>query len=208
MSTPQLISLSADPEQAKQQLSEFAGQPTLFVSVTGSYQLIYDDSGTGAKSDVQIYSPTPSDSTFFILGHMAQNYHGAPNNHSVIVKASNDDGNPILKAPTGWTQVWNDHGSGGKNDGSIWIAQAPDGYIAIGAVAVAGYDAPNLSNYRCVRYDYAVSAAAGDQIWTDQGSGAKMDVSLFKIQGIDGLFQCQGSYVPPRSGFYALKPTS
>jgi Vacuolar protein sorting-associated protein 62 len=181
------------------------GEPTLIVSTTSNYGWLYNDQGSGAHMDVSIYRPQPSDSSYSILGDYAQGNYSGPTGNSLIVKAVNDDpANPLLKYPMGYAQVWNDHGSGGHNDGSIWFPVAPDGYRAIGFVCVGGYDPPILANYACLRRDLTVDAQAGSLIWNDQGSGAHMDVSLYQNPSVASTFVAQGNYNPYTGACYKL----
>lgn len=173
------------------------GEPTLQVSVTSIYSWIYDDRGSGANMDVTIYRPTPSDPTYKILGDYAQGNYSAPSGSSLIVRAINDDPNfPLLKQPVDYSEVWNDKGSGGHHDGSIWFPVPPDGYLSIGFVCQAGYSKPSVQNYACVRRDLCIDSSPGQLIWNDRSSGAHMDVSLYQLIGVTGVFLAQGNYNP------------
>ncbi|HEX7316671.1 MAG TPA: Vps62-related protein [Pyrinomonadaceae bacterium] len=181
-------------------------EPTLLVSLTSNYNWLYNDHGTGSSMDVSVYRPAPSDSTFFIVGDYAQGNYNNPYGPSLIVKALNDNpSNPLLKAPTGYSQVWNDHGSGGTYDGSFWYPVAPDGYVSIGCVCNGGYNPPVIPQYMCVRKDLTTSAQGGPLIWNDRGSGANMDVSLYQIVDVPGTFVAQGNYNPLNTPVWKLK---
>jgi Plant protein of unknown function (DUF946). len=183
------------------------GEPTLQVSVTSNYSWIYDDRGSGANMDITIYrpTPTPTDPPYRILGDYAQGNYSAPTGTSLIVRAINDDPNfPLLKTPIDYREVWNDKGSGGTHDGSIWFAVPPDGYLSIGYVAQSGYSKPSISNYVCVRKDLCVDTVPGPLIWNDKGSGANKDVSLYQIIGVVSAFVAQGNYNPYTGPCYKL----
>jgi hypothetical protein len=185
-----------------------AGQPTLQVSNTSNYVWLYNDSGSGAHMDVTLYRPAPTDTSFFIIGDYAQGNYSAPVGASLTVRAINDDpNNPLLMPPITFQQVWNDGGSGGHNDGSVWFAVPPDGYISIGFLGQAGYDMPNVPSYRCVRRDLAVQTEVGSLIWSDQGSGAHDDVSLYTIVGVPNAFVAQANYQPFSGSVFKLKGT-
>ena len=184
------------------------GQPLLVVSSTSQYQWIYNDAGSGSNMDGSVFRPTPTDADVFIIGDMAQAGYGDPKGTSLTVKAVNDSGTrPLLKAPVGYAKVWDDSGSGGDNDGAIWHPVAPDGYIAIGAVASTGYNAPDIANYRCLRSDLVEITSFGTLIWHDQGSGAHGDVELYTLQGVGGAFLAEPSYNTPGGTYYKLKTT-
>jgi hypothetical protein len=182
------------------------GEPSLLIGTTSNYNWVWSDKGSGSDGDCTVWRPSPTDTQFFILGDYAQgNYSGATGS-SIIVKAINDDPSaPLLKPASSWRQVWNDRGSGGDHDGSIWSAVAPDGYIAVGFVASAGYDAPSIPNYRCLRRDLVTQATAGDLVWSDKGSGAHQDVSLWAVQSMPNLFVAQNNYNPFTGTAYNIK---
>jgi hypothetical protein len=170
------------------------GEPTLIVGSTSIYYWIYDDRGSGASKDGAFYRPMPFDRGFFIIGDYAQGNYSQPTGSSPIVKAINDDPNyPLLKEPIHYNEVWNDKGSGGHYDGSIWYPIAPDGYLAIGFICNSGYDQPSIPSYRCVRKDFVVDAEPGSLIWNDKGSGAHKDVSVYQILGVTSAFVAQGN---------------
>jgi hypothetical protein len=147
--------------------------------------------------DVTIYRPTPTDTSYSIIGDYAQGNYSAPTGSSLIVRAINDDPNfPLLKEPIDYREVWNDKGSGGTYDGSIWYPVAPDGYLSIGYVCQGGYTKPIIPSYRCVRKDLCIDASPGQLIWNDRNSGASRDVSLYQIIGVMGAFLAQANYNP------------
>ena len=173
------------------------GEPSLYVSYTSNYNFVYNDTGSGSDGDVTIYRPAPTDVNYFIVGDYAQGNYGAPAGSSIIVSAVNDDpDHPLLAVPSGYQQIWNDKGSGGDYDGSVWRPIAPDGYLVLGCVGNQGYDQPVIPNYRCIRKDMVTDAAVGAWIWSDKGSGADNDVSLYQNAGASGLFVAQGNYDP------------
>jgi len=184
------------------------GEPSLYVSYTSNYNFVYNDTGSGSDADVTIWRPSPSDVNYFIVGDYAQGNYGSPAGSSIIVSAVNDDpDHPLLKEPLRYEQIWNDKGSGGDYDGSIWRPVAPDGYVALGCVGNQGYDQPTITNYRCIRKDMATDAAAGAWIWSDGGSGADNDVSLYQNAGASGLFVAQGNYNPYTGPCFKLATT-
>lgn len=185
--------------------TEMKGQPYLQVSSTGNFTWVYDDSGTGSDHNLVVYRPAPTDPTVFIIGDAA--FPGtAAQGIAFTVKAINDDpANPLLMPPVGYTQIWNDQGSGGHNDGSIWQPVPPDGYVAIGAVATTGYAPPAIANYACLRRDQVEPTTYGVFIWSDQGSGGDNDVEIFGITGVSNAFVAQGNYGPPVGTCYKIK---
>lgn len=61
---------------------------------------------------------------------------------SLTVKALEPD---ALAPPTGFTEIWNDRGSGANDDVRVMKMNAPSGYTCLGHVAVRGHT--NTTNY-------------------------------------------------------------
>lgn len=206
MSYAALAPLKVIRPYGKKTEKDSQGEPTLLVNVTNNYNWVYNDQGTGSHMDVTIFRPSPTDPSYFILGDYAQGNYAAPYGTSMIVKTVNDNPNyPLLAPPVGYSEVWNDHGTGGDNDGSFWHPTAPDGYVAIGCVCNAGYDPPAIGNLMCVRRDLVETAQQGPLIWNDSGSGGDDDVALYGIAEVPGVFMAQSSYEPLTTPLWSLK---
>jgi hypothetical protein len=179
--------------------------PSLVVLNTSNYDFIYWDKGSGATLNGTIFRPQPAPG-YFIIGDYAQGNYSAAAGTSITVMAVNDDpARPLLMPPTGFNQLWTDVKSGGDMDGSVWYPVAPDGYIALGFVGQSGYLEPIIPSYRCVRQDLVQQSPVTNLIWSDQESGATMDVALYGIQGLPGAFVAQGNYAPFVGVAYSLK---
>ncbi|MBD1364111.1 Vps62-related protein [Mucilaginibacter sp. ZT4R22] len=185
--------------------NDFKGQPSLYVSFTNQYNWLYNDKGSGARADLSVFRPNPSDKSYFIVGDYAQGNHRDPTGSSLIIKEVNGDPrNPILKAPSDYTLLWNDRGTGGRYDGSCWKAVAPDGYLALGFVFNNSYGKPNIPNYVCIRKDFVTGSSAGSQIWNDAGTGISNDLELFELGGVSGAFVAQANHQPYTGTAYKL----
>lgn len=188
------------------------GEPYLIHRTTSNYAFLYNDRQTGGIHNVTIYRPSPTDAGWFTIGDYAQNNYHVPTGISPIVMAVNDDpDNPLIKPPTTLSQVWNDKGSGGKHDGSIWFPVPPDGYVSIGFVAQMGYQPPGPTskvplNYACLRRDLVEQTTVGPVIWNDRHSGANQDVTIYEINGEQCVFVAQPNYVPYSGQCYRLRP--
>jgi len=88
--------------------------------------------------------------------------------------------------------VWNDAGSGADKDVSIWRATKRAGYHSLGDIVVATHRQPKLgylvkptdsNDLDSIRPPVSFS-----KIWNDRGSGAKRDVTLWRVV-------CPGGYV-------------
>ena len=115
---------------------------------------------------------------------------------------------------TDLTKVWDDSGSGARDDVSIWKAEAPSGYLPVGHIVIRSHQKPSKA--------YVIKAVDGkadtdalvlpvsyDKIWDDSGSGAKSDVTIWRVL-------CPGGYValsnvatngnkPSRDSIYCIK---
>ena len=178
----------------------------LEIGFTTTFQWVYDDSGSGASADGSFFQPDVSTMTdFWPLGSVVftngYGYNPTGDQAVVVVKDLSGD---ALKPPTGFEQVWNDHGSGGTHDGSIWRPVAPDGYVAMGLVVSGGYDQPSLDSVRCVHESLVHRGTPGDALWSDAGSGAHLDFGSWEVVAPDpaagtlslapGTFCGAGSY--------------
>lgn len=171
---------------------------------------LYWDKGSGAHMDGSFWRAIPP-AGFYLLGDYAQAGYDAPHGTMVVVQDDNSGGTAALAAPTGFTQVYNDKGSGADEDGAIWWPIAPNGYVAMGAVVTRGYDAPPTDIFRCIRFDLVVPGSIGSLIWNDQGSGAGDDVSTYAITAPGGssaialgTFYAQPNYNPPSGSVNCL----
>jgi len=157
--------------------------PLLTVQPADKFTLIYDDSGTGADDDVSIWRPNlASYPGFFSLGDVAMDSHGRAPANTFLVRGSGD----ALARPVGFRWVWDDKGSGGDQDGSLWEPVAPAGYTCLGTVATPNYSKPSTDVVRCIRSEYTVPGKPA-KVWDDSGSGADHDAGLWQSDPRDHL---------------------
>ena len=172
----------------------------LILAFTNQFTWVYNDKGSGATQDGGFWQPNPPEG-FQILGTYAiNNYSDVEtdgNQWALCVKAAPGSNAPLAN-PTDFELIWNDHGSGGDHDGSCWRPKAPNGYVALGDVMVTGYNKPALSTVVCVRKDLTATASAGQQIWCDKKSGAKMDIDVFSLTPNSSI------YTSPTNGYFAV----
>ena len=63
------------------------------------------------------------------------------------------------------------------------------------------------AKYACIRGDLVREGVLNDApVWTDRGSGAKMDVSIWKVDGdgLCGFFKAQAGYDKPAYKVFVL----
>jgi len=164
--------------------------------------MIYSDRGTGADTDLAVFEPVIPDG-FFMVGHFAQpNHQGSMNGTVPLVKPLDP---AALAAPVGFESYYSDRGSGGDQDVTFFRVIPPAGYVALGDIVAIGY-APNppayVKNiYRCVRQDLVKQGEFNRSVWTDKGSGADKDGSVWYVhpttEGVTGYFKVQSGYSIP-----------
>ena len=147
--------------------------------------LDWHDSGSGADLDGFFFIPKVGRSNYMIGGHASQKRRSK---YHCVLTVSEPDSKPsgapvLLVAPKDWRRVWEDSGSGATNDGSFWQAIPPDdNYRCIGSVSQLGQNKkPKLPNYRCVHKSLTEKRTVNTVVWSDQGSGADKQVTVFKL---------------------------
>jgi Vacuolar protein sorting-associated protein 62 len=180
-----------------------SGQPYLLLGSTNNYTWMYTDSGTRSYRNLSVWRPKPTAAGYFILGDYAQGDYGAPYGRSLIVQSVNDPNETLLQPPGDYRQVWNDRGSGGHYEGSFWYPVPPDNYVSLGFVVQAGYHKPLVPSYRCLHQGLLARASVGPSIWSDAGSAAYEDITLFQVAGVEGIFVADS--VPFLRPVYSIK---
>ena len=146
--------------------------------------LKWTDKGSGADLDGFFFIPAVEQSFFMIGGYGSQT--NAPRQSCVLSvreSAGKPSGAPkLLTPPKDWELTWTDKGSGADQDGSFWKAIPPSSeYRCLGSVPQAGYGKPSIATYRCVHSSLTQPVSISELVWSDKGSGADKDVTLFKL---------------------------
>jgi len=157
--------------------------------------LIWDDEGSGADLDGYFYIPSVGQSEYIIGGYATQKENSS---NSCVVTVSEPPNNPqetplLLVAPIDWKQIWKDKGSGALKDGSMWEAIPPDSdYVCLGNIPQLGYNKPNILNYRCVHTSLTEKVLTNSIAWSDKGSGADMDITMFRLPNTSSFITVPG----------------
>lgn len=158
----------------------------------------YDDKGSGGEQDVKFFMPVVP-AGYSILGGYAQGNHYHANGCVLGVRPVNRESNVLLRAPANWQRIWTDKNSGAYMDGSIWHPQADRAdYVCLGSIARQGYNIPYLPNYACVHQCLVEEVPVTGYIWSDRGTGASRDVSIYKLHN-SNVFFAVPSHSPPKS---------
>ena len=183
-----------------------------------SVEKIYGDEGTGAHQDVNVWRARMDSipQGVYMIGDVAFGAHTSsfPLHAVVLVKPlfKYDHLGEIIKPPFSYEEIWTDKGSGGRQDGSFWRVHAPPGYVALGDVACNNWSQPTpefTSKYACIRQDLLSAHAelSSPALWTDRGSGAERDVSLWTVQGFyqpTGCFKAHKAHQKPNLEVFTL----
>ncbi len=185
--------------------------PDIVYKYTSGYDLIWNDRGSGGHKDGAIWKAQNFQSEFCSLGDVATDGYAAPTVKAILVSARTAG---ALSAPTSFTRMWTDAGSGADLDGAVYRMNPASGYTCLGDVAMRSHSAqPNTNDYCCVKNEYVTR---GDFLlaWNDRGTGANSDVSLWTtVRGADpfgldgGNFRSVNGYGAPSVG-HVLKADS
>jgi len=152
---------------------------------TCTQTLNWDDRGSGADLDGYFYIPSVSQYEYIIGGYATQKEESS---NACVITVSESQNNPentptLLVAPIDWKMIWKDKGSGARKDGSMWEAIPPDSnHKCLGSIPQLEYDKkPDLPNYRCVHTSLTEKLITNSIIWSDEGSGADKEVTMFRL---------------------------
>ncbi|MBD3393849.1 MAG: DUF946 domain-containing protein [Chitinivibrionales bacterium] len=137
----------------------------LLLGFVDQFELLWWDKGSGADWDGSYWRPVvDSTNGFTPLGSYGRNLWSDPSGKTYALVVKEID-TTALAAPVDYTLIWKDQGTGSNIDGSFWQPVPPEGYVACGTVAEAGWDKPSLDRVVCVREDLATAAEAGSHFW-------------------------------------------
>ncbi len=196
--------LSSREEERQKIISELTYH--LNTKSTCTQTLIWDDSGSTANLDGYFFIPSVGQSEFIIGGYASQEESLAGGCITTVSESNNNpQGTPdLLLEPSDLEMIWKDKGSGAKKDGSMWKAISLDSdYVCLGNVPQLGYNKPNISNYRCVLSRLTEKILVNTIVWSDKGSGADVDVTMFRLPNT-GSFTTVASHTN-RTETYDLK---
>ncbi len=188
--TPSNINLSVEETERQKIIAELTYR--LETKLTCTRKLTWSDKGSGADIDGYFFSPS-AEPSYYIVGGVASRT-GNPNSIKCVISVRQSKNNPedtpkLLVSPSDWSLIWTDKGSGAKADGSMWNGVPPGKeYKCLGSVIQRGYKKPVLANYRCVHSGLTKKIQNKSIVWTDKGSGADMDVTVFHLPNSKSFF--------------------
>lgn len=152
------------------------------------------DKGSKATLGASFWVPSPQAGWFYLGMYATPNYNNPPSPSGPIwvVQSSGTSGtdtNPPLARPDAFVQTWTCVDGDQSSNLGIYSLQAPPGYVGLGSIAVPDFNSPpELKDYpglMCVRQDLCkqVTVESGNVVWTDKGSKAPLDVTVWLLPG-------------------------
>lgn len=180
--------------QLKSYFPVFASKNQLFEDIEKPIRINYTysiikcetDSGSGAKRNCVYYKPTVGTGEYW-MGHFA-----SPCEVGRALPVIFPIDKSLVAPPVGFQQAWDDHGSGKSQDYSIWNPIPPPDYVAMGCLfkfrsAKVPPSGSEIEGLVCVHKSVVSLGMAqdGNVVWSDAGTGAKRDVSVWPIVPVD-----------------------
>ena len=169
----------------KSYLANDTSDSGLKIASWNQYSWVYADAGTGGDNNISIWRVKDLPSNWYSLGdtaglatdgRYAYTYSRLPGSSMIAF----DDGSGMLAKPLGYDWRWNDSGTSGDADVTLWSPIAPSGYTCLGDVAVPNHSdfGPSTDMLRCVRDDLLLSGSSLWE-WSDSGSGGDHDATIY-----------------------------
>jgi hypothetical protein len=99
-----------------------------------------------------------------------------------------------LARPVGFQRIWDDSGSVGKFQMSVWSVTPPDGYVAVGDVAVSHRDEPKIDSVWCVHSSQCEEVAYNVR-WTEEPLESDAPCTLCTCDGAEGYMRASAERV-------------
>lgn len=179
------------------------------VDYTTSYSPIWNDSGSGADSNVSFWRPNITSGWSRVGHHISKGYRN-PQGATMLVRPRTSG---AIADPVDYTLIWTDAGSGASQNGSVWRPVCRNGYQALGDVTSSSHAKPTTTEMVCVHESALVNANPGNLIWDDKGSGATADFGSWEINPFTGdqsrgLFFASASHTRPQITLWAVRSTT
>lgn len=169
----------------------------LAITFTDDFEFVWWDKKSHGSQDGGFWKPIPP-AGYYALGSLGCSSYDNPIGNKAVIVVKEVDSSGALAAPVDYQRIWKDSGSGASLDGSFWNPIPPEGYVALGVVAMREWDnEPSLDAIRCVRADLTAKARIGNRVWLDIGTDADVDFGSWEVAPPDA---------PNTPGMAYLKP--
>lgn len=172
------------------------------------------DKGSRAEADIAFYSPVVPAGYYYFGMYAVNSYAPMPGMEMRLFTAVNDDPqNPCFLPPLSFIEQWTCIGNDQPSNLGIYVPQAPTGYIALGSIAVENFNSPptvnQYPNLMCVRADLCMQIGLNKNniTWTDRGSRAPLDVSVWGLLVATNCIATVDSSYPDKKDLYDLIPS-
>ncbi|KAJ6526416.1 hypothetical protein B0H19DRAFT_1275772 [Mycena capillaripes] len=225
-----LVSLAAGAQSTQTVLSNAlapSARPGHAWRVVKCTHQMANDSGSGAYLNIATWTPSlykddPLYEWFYLGQAVSSSYDEAPPYTLLISSFPTDDDlapapapAPALAPVSRWEKVWDNSGSGSARDFALWRGVSDDpNYVVVGGIfsTNAGHAPPTAQQtdgIRAILRDLVVEDTTG-QVWTDAGTGATQDGSVWKTISKTGLslnlmIPVNGHASPPQNESYSVK---
>jgi hypothetical protein len=187
----------------------------LLITYTDQFTWIWDDSGSGASDDGSFWAPVPPVG-YKCLGSLGRSGWSDPSNSAAMACVKAINGSDALADPIDYQLAYEDHGTGGNHDVSVWKPIAPEGYAALGMVARTGYgNKPDLTDITCVKKTLLTPGVAGAWFWDDSSSGGSQNFGGWyvmtpanPIEDMKALLPTGGTFVSRHDSNYQSPPAT
>ena len=174
--------------------NDVIGSGELKISFTSKYELRYRNIRDASPAHVTFWHPV--NPVGLELGRalgslLVPNWDDRSDIILTVMVDADPGSDPVVKPavadPTGYNLIWTDKNSHAEMDGSVWQPIPPEGYVAMGCVAMKGYEKPLVDQVYCVRRDLVVEGQIGSLLWSNRGSTAAMHFSGYSINPISSV---------------------
>jgi hypothetical protein len=167
------------------------------------------DYGSGAHDDVTVVFPNVPDGWFFLAPTALS---GLPDDKGkqLIVRPHPDTfEEPLAEfAFAGWAYKWGVFRNNSNNYGLWTPKRVPEGYVCLGDMFWYNQPPHMQVTPKAVSQKCVVEVPVGACIWSDHGTGAQDDGSMWSIEdgrpGAARFFVAQSGYDKPRATAWAL----
>jgi hypothetical protein len=187
----------------------------LLITYTDQFTWIWDDSGSGATDNGSFWAPVPPPG-YRALGSLGRSGWNNPSTLVAMVCVKAINGSDALADPLDYQLAYEDRGTGGDHNVSVWKPVPPQGYAALGMVARTDYgNKPALSNIACVKKTLLTPGLCGSWFWDDSNSGGSQNFGgwyvappNYPIEDMKALLPTGGTFISRHDSSYESPPAT
>jgi hypothetical protein len=159
--------------------------------------------------DITVAGPGEHDGGWYWFGQYCVNGRrdGDPHSAYLMIRPHPDYMGEPLAQPEDYRHLWGMNSREGNNNArfGLWSPVGPAGYSGIGDIFNRNVK-PSYSDFVCIANEFLIPAPVGEKLWTDEGTKASGEGSMWAIE--DGAagdpewrrFVARDSYSAPAGG--------